>query len=473
MTPVERARRFRSTHAARLVRDFAGLLAIPDVAADPGGLRRTAGWIADRFNALGADAEVLGLDGAPPVVVGRIEGSGGGPTIGVYAHYDGQPVDPAAWSVPPFGPTLLTGRLEDGGEEIDLPADGTPVHPDWRIYARGSADDRAPIMALSAALEALQGSTPDATVVFLFEGEEEVGSPHLPDYLDAVADRLAADVWLICDGPVHQTGRPQVVFGVRGFAEVEIEVFGPPHDLHSGHYGEWAVNPAAALSDLLASMRDIDGAVAIEGFDQGAAPTDAEVDAARAVPDPGDLGFVPNDAHAYAEGLLTPLLNVRGIRSGDVGDASRNAVPATALASIDLRLVAGQDPVEAIQSVRRHAAARGFHLVDGKPSAAERSAHRLLARIDGVPGYPGVRTSPDHPAFEPVIEAVRAAAGDDPVIVPSFGGSVPLHHFEALGAPLAILPIANHDNNQHSPDENLRVGNLWYGVDVMAALLGG
>ena len=471
MTGVDRARGFRTTNAARLVRDFAGLLSIPDVAADPVGLRRTAAWIADRMTSLGADAEVVGIGDAPPVVVGRVEGSGDGPTIGVYAHYDGQPVDPAAWSVPPFGPTLLTGRLEDGGEEIDLPADGAPVHDDWRLYARGSADDRAPIMALAAAIEALDGA-PHASVVFLFEGEEEVGSPHLPDYLEALGDRLGADVWLICDGPVHQTGRPQVVFGVRGFAEVEIEVFGPPHDLHSGHYGEWAVNPAAALADLLASMRDLDGTVTIDGFDQGARPTTAEVEAARLVPDPGDLGFVPNDGHAYAEGLLTPLLNVRGIRVGDVGEASRNAVPATALASIDLRLVAGQDPAAAIESVRTHAAARGFHLVDGEPTAAERQGHRLLARIDGTPGYPGVRTSPDHPAFGPVLAAVRTAAGDDPIVVPSFGGSVPLHHFEALGAPLAILPIANHDNNQHSPDENLRLGNLWYGLDVMAALLG-
>ena len=177
---------------------------------------------------------------------------------------------------------------------------------------------------------------------------------------------------------------------------------------------------------------------------------------------------------SYAGRLLRPLLNLRGIHSADVGEASRNVIPARATASIDLRLVAGQDPAACIEAVRRHVAARGYHLVDEAPTAKQRREHRRMARVAGIPGYPGVRTDPDHPLIRSVICALSEAAGEEPILLPSFGGSVPLHHFvEHLGAPLAVVPVANHDNNQHSPDENLRVGNLAFGVRVMAALLGG
>jgi acetylornithine deacetylase/succinyl-diaminopimelate desuccinylase-like protein len=170
--------------------------------------------------------------------------------------------------------------------------------------------------------------------------------------------------------------------------------------------------------------------------------------------------------------MLRPLINVRGLRAGDVGEAARNVVPASAVASLDLRLVPGQDPEAAIRSVREHVAGLGFHLVDDEPDAATRRRHRRIARVTGTPGYPGVRTPIGHPAAARVIEAVRAAGGD-PILLPSFGGSVPLHHFvEMLGSPPVILPIANADNHQHAADENLRVGNLWYGIDVLAALLG-
>lgn len=471
MTAVERARTHWDTNGAAVLRDFAEFVSIPNVAADLDGLLRTAGWIVEQFAARGYPLQMHSVEGAPPVVHGRIPGPEGAPTIGIYAHYDGQPVDPTEWSSSPFSATLLTGRIDEGGEEIAYPALGEPVDPEWRVYSRGTADDRAPIVALLAALDAVVDRT--ASVVVLFEGEEEEGSPHLPRYLSELRAELTADLWLICDGPVHQSGRAQVALGVRGFAEMEIEVFGPPHDLHSGHYGETGINPIVALAELIVSMRDADGTLRVDGL-AGPEPSAATVAAAESVPDPDNLGFAMNPNGTYASRLLRPLLNLRGIRSADVGDASRNVIPARAVASIDLRLVAGQDPAGCVDAVRRHVAAQGYHLVDPVPSPDERLAHRRLARVGGVAGYPGVRTDPDDPFVQRVISAVGVAAGDDPVLLPSFGGSVPFHHFvEHLGSPLAILPIANHDNNQHSADENLRVGNLAYGVRLMAALLGG
>jgi acetylornithine deacetylase/succinyl-diaminopimelate desuccinylase-like protein len=468
---VAEARRYRDSHGHEIVATVAELFSIPNVASDPG-LDRTAIWIRDHLAARGVRAAITQIPGAAPVVFGRIDGEPGGPTLGVYAHFDGQPVDESRWSSPPFVPTLRSGRVEDGAPVLDFPGAGDLIDPRWRIYARASSDDRGTIGALLAALDARAGRPPRATVVFLLEGEEEQGSPHLPEYLGLLADRLQSDIWLICDGPVHQSRRPQVVFGVRGIADLEIEVYGPAGDLHSGHYGNWAPNPAAALAELLASMRDEEGRPTVAGL-EGPEPEPAAVAAARAVPPPGDLGYPEPDGPGIWERNLYPLLNVRGIRSGDVGDASRNVVPASAVASIDLRLVAGQDPAEAIAAVRRHVAARGYHLVDAAPERAVRAAHRRIARVHGRPWYPGVRTAPDHPAARSVLAAAAAAGDVEPLVVPSFGGSVPIHHFEeALGNPVAILPIANHDNNQHGPDENLRIGNLWYGMDLFAALLG-
>ena len=465
---VAAARAHRDAAGAAILGRFAELLAIRNVAADPDGLQRTAEWIRDALDERGARAALTALPDAPPVVVGRVDGRPGGRVIGIYAHYDGQPADPARWSSPPFTPTLRDGP---GGAVLPFPGPGEPVDPEWRIYARSAADDRGSILALIEALHALGGS-PAATLLFLFEGEEERGSPHLGEYLSLLSGRLAADLWLVCDGPVHQSGRPQISLGVRGVMDLEIEVYGPAGDLHSGHYGNWAPNPADLLARLLATMRDDEGRLVVAGA-EGPEPDRGALRLAGAVPDPPGMGFPPPGGDSYAARLLRPLLNVRGLRSGDVGAASRNAVPTSAVASIDVRLVAGQEPGEVVAAIERHVAGEGFHLVEGTPSPETRRAHRRIARVSSEVGYPGVRIPGDDRRVREIAAAVAAASGEDPVILPSFGGSVPLHHFaEALGAPPLILPIANHDNGQHGPDENLRVANLWYGIDLYAALLG-
>lgn len=471
MQALDEARTYRETVGPQILRSFAELLSIPNVVGLPGGIDRNAIWIRDELMRRGARAAVTQIPGAAPLVFGRIDGEPGGPTIGFYAHFDGQPVDELAWTEPPFSPTLRDGRVEDGASVIPWPQAGEPIDPDWRIYARGSADDRGAVAALLGALDARMGRAPHASIVFVLEGEEEQGSPHLGEYFGLLADRLLADVWMICDGPVHQSGRPQVVFGVRGIADAEITVFGPPGDLHSGHYGNWAPNPAALLADLVAGMRDERGVPTIDGL-KIAKPSAASMALAAAVPDQRDQGFAVPDGPSLWERHLMPLLNLRGFRSGEVGAAARNVVPHSATASIDLRLVAGQDPIGVIEAIRGHIQARGFHLVDDTPDAETRRDHRLIARFSGRASYPGVQTEPDDPAARILLDAVEAASGQAPIIVPSFGSSIPLHHFESLGVPAVIVPIANHDNNQHAADENLLVSNLWYGIDLIAALLG-
>ncbi|MBU1866714.1 MAG: M20/M25/M40 family metallo-hydrolase [Actinobacteria bacterium] len=471
MQALDEARRYRESVGPAILASFAELLSIPNVAGTPGGIDRNATWIRDELMRRGTRAAVTQIPGAAPLVFGRVDGAPGGPTIGFYAHFDGQPADGLAWTDPPFTPTLRDGRLEDGGRVVDWPGPGQPVDPEWRIYARGSADDRGAVAALLGALDARQGRVPQASLVFLLEGEEEQGSPHLGEYVGLLAGRLAADIWMLCDGPVHQSGRPQVVFGVRGIADVEITVFGPAADLHSGHYGNWAPNPAVLLSDLVTGMRDQHGVPTVDGLEIPE-PSEAAMTAAALVPDPGDLGFPAPEGPSLWERNLRPLLNIRGLRAGDVGEAARNVVPGSAVASLDLRLVAGQDPVAVVEAIERHVAARGFHLVGEPPDAETRRRHRRIAMVSGRPSYPGVLTPPDHPAAAGILAAVEAAAGEPPIIVPSFGSSVPLHHFERLAPAAVIVPIANHDNHQHAPDENLRVANLWYGIDLIAALLG-
>ncbi len=470
-------RAWRREHAADVLTGFAELLALDNVTGDVPALRRNAAEIVARLRARGADAEAVGPDGVAPLVVGRVPARPGAPRLGVYVHYDGQPVTPADWATPPFTPTLV----RPDGTTVPFPAAGEPVDDEWRLHARAAADDKAPIVALLAALDAVAaaGAEPAVELVLCFEGEEESGSTHLGELLAAYADRLAADAWLICDGPVQPGNAPQVVLGVRGFADLELTVYGPARELHSGHYGNWAPNPALELARLLASMKDATGRVTVDGFTADTRPPTATeqavLDGMPAVED----GLLDRLGLAAAEvpgsrlldRLMLPSLNVRGLRAADVGPAARNVIPAWATASIDIRLAAGDDPDRMLDRVRAHVAEQGYLVLDREPTAAERRAGPV-ARIDARVGYPAARAPLDLPVVAHLQGLAARAAGADAIALPTLGGSVPLHHFGAvLGAPTVILPIANPDNNQHAADENLRLGNLWYGVDLFALLI--
>ncbi len=427
-------------------------------------------------------AELWSLPKAPPIVFGALDVPGAERILGIYVHYDGQPVVASSWTWPPWSPTLASAALETGGEALPLPADGEPIDPEWRIYARSAGDDKAPLAALFAALDALTeaGVSPTSNLRLLFEGEEEAGSKSLGRYLADHRERLDVDLWLICDGPVHASRRPQLVFGVRGYTGLEITLFGATRYLHSGHYGNWAPNPAMELARLLGSMKDGDGNVVVEGFYDTTRPAgEAERRAIDALPAPDEglrreLGLAATEGGGapLAERLLLPSLNVRGLAAGAVGDEARNVIPTEATASIDVRLVPDNDPADMLDRIEAHVRRRGFHIVREPPDLETRRSHPRIARIVRDEGYPAARTPVGLPAVRPVVAAVERAAGGSPLLVPSLGGSLPLHLFtELLGRPIVIVPIANHDDNQHAPDENLRIANLWYGIDLMGELL--
>ncbi|HKX28975.1 MAG TPA: M20/M25/M40 family metallo-hydrolase [Blastocatellia bacterium] len=479
---VATVRQYRQAHETEILREFAQLLAIPNVSADLPNVRRNAEWIVRMLARRGLNPRLLEVPGASPAVYGELLTPGATQTLIFYAHYDGQPVEPAKWAGgDPFAPVLRTAPLELGGQELPFPAEGQKFNPEWRLFARGAADDRAPIMALVAALDAMRAHhiQPTANFKFFFEGEEEVGSTNLRRIIDAHRELLKGDVWLICDGPVNQNRMMQLYFGVRGVIGLELTVYGPRRELHSGHYGNWAPNPALRLAQLLATMKDEDGRVLIEGWYDRVAPlSGSEKQALAEAPDNDEqlkqellLGSTEGQGRKLNDLINLPSLNIRGLSSGSVGATARNVVPATATASLDIRLVKGLSPEQAITAFLAHLRKQGWHLVDAEPDEATRLKYAKVIRVTREEGYPAARTSMDLPISQQIVRSIESAGG--PVIkMPTLGGSVPLYVFtDVLQLPAIGVPIANHDNNQHAANENLRLQNLWDGIEIMAVLL--
>ncbi|HSQ19824.1 MAG TPA: M20/M25/M40 family metallo-hydrolase, partial [Blastocatellia bacterium] len=352
--PPAGVRGYRSAHEAEIIGELVNVLSIPNVASNSINLSRNAVKLIEMMSRRGIQpAILLGGDG-PSVIFGELKTPGANRTIGFYAHYDGQPVEASKWASDPFKPTLRDKVLEAGGRVIAFPKLGERFDPESRLYARSASDDKAPIIAILAALDALKasGEKLTANLKFLFDGEEEAGSPHLGDTVKRNAGLLGADVWICADGPVHQTRRQQLYFGVRGIVKVDITVYGANRALHSGHYGNWSPNAAMRLAKLLAGMKDDSGRVLIEGFYDGAAPLgEEEKKALKEMPatDPElmrDYGLAVTDGagRTLAELINEPSLNIDGLRSEDVGRQSRTIIPAEATATVDLRLVKGIEP---------------------------------------------------------------------------------------------------------------------------------
>jgi acetylornithine deacetylase/succinyl-diaminopimelate desuccinylase-like protein len=478
---VSRVREYRRAHEAEIVGEFVELLSIPNVASDIGNIRRNAAKLIEMMGQRGIEARLLEGNG-PPAVFGELKTPGATRTIGFYAHYDGQPVDAAKWASDPFKPVLRDKPLEGGGHVIAFPKQGEKFDPESRLYARSASDDKAPIIAMLAALDALKASNakPTANLKFLFDGEEEAGSPHLGDIVTRNAALLGADVWLCADGPVHQSRRQQIYFGVRGVVTVDITVYGANRALHSGHYGNWSPNPAMRLAKLLASMKDDSGRVLIEGFYDGAVPLgDDEKKALKEMPatDPElmrEYGLATTDGGGRSLGELInePSLNIDGLRSEDVGRQSRTIIPAEATATLDLRLVKGIEPHRQVERLIAHIKKQGYFVVNDEPDLETRLKHPLIARVVSEEGYPAVRTSMSLPIVKKVVNAVELAIGQRPVMLPTMGGSGPLWAIDAATkVPQVGVPIVNHDNNQHSSNENLRLQNLWDGIEIFSALM--
>ena len=477
-----RVRAWRAQHEPQILRELFELVAIPNVASDKAGIARNAEALTRMFEKRRFLPETIATAGSPVVLAER-KVPNAARTLTFYFHYDGQPVEAKEWTYgPPFSPVIVTGP-DAAAPRLTLDRVTGPIDPNWRVYGRSSSDDKSPIVAFLSAIDALDaaGIPLTSSVRVIMEGDEEAGSPSLEAMVRTHGDKIRGDALLLVDGPRHASDRPTLSFGARGIMTAVITVFGPARDLHSGNYGNWGPNPALALARLLASMKDDNGRITVDGFYDEVTPLTAnEQKAIDEIPDVSPtlmqaFGFSrPENATERLERRHNlPTLNINALDAGGgVGGQGRTIIPATASAKLDLRLVKAIDPGRQFDRLVAHVRKQGFFIVDREPDAALRAAHPWMAQVVRTGGYPAGRTSMELPMATAIAAALSSAAGGPIVRLPTIGGSAPFYVFtDVLKVPTFGLSIVNFDNNQHGANENLRIKNLWEGIDSMAALL--
>jgi acetylornithine deacetylase/succinyl-diaminopimelate desuccinylase-like protein len=467
---------FRTTHESQIIAQLSELTRQRSVAADPAGLAATADLLVRQLKERGFDSTSWSLDGAAaPVVFGSLNVAGARRTVVFYAHYDGQPVTASQWNSDPFAPVLRSGATELDWKSLQS------FDPQWRLYGRAVADDKASIVAFLAAFDALKasGHSPSINIKVVWEGEEESGSAHLAQILRIHAAVLQSDLWLVGDAPVHQSGKAMLYFGARGIVGLRLTLYGPNKALHDGHYGNWVPNPAAMAAQLIAQMRDPEGKILIPGLADHVRPLTREEQTALGQLPPIDdalkrqFGIGGTEGHeALGASLMRTALNVRGIRSGEVGDSAANAIPTDAQIAIDFRLVPDQTPPMVRTAVEQFLKSKGWTVLAAAPDEASRLAHPKILRLEWESGYPALRSSISTAAARAVIASAGRAAGTPVAVLPMMGASVPLYLFdEIFHEPVIGLPIVNYDDNQHAANENLRLGNLFDGMQTYAFMM--
>lgn len=359
------------------------LLAIPNDANFPEDIEKNLIWCEEKLSAYGFENTRLETETVPLLLSSRKTNHASKPTLMFYFHLDGQPVDPQYWfQKDPYEATLK--KEVEGEGWVDIPwesLDGQVLDPEWRIFARSSSDDKSPFVMFLASLTQLEAEGKDLpyNLKVILDFEEEKGSPRLAKAVDDNIDHLGADGLLIFDGPKHQSNEPTITYGARGITTITLKVFGPTFPQHSGHYGNYAPNPALRLSQLLASMKDENGRVSIEGFYDGIKFDEETKKILSSVPDDENklkvkLGIGDTDkvGSNYQESIQYPSLNIRGLGSAWIGSEARTLVPATATAEIDIRLVVESPPQRQIDLVRNHIINEGYLVLDRKPNSEER-----------------------------------------------------------------------------------------------------
>lgn len=417
----------------------------PSISAQDIGITEVAWILKDLLTGMGMETEIVPTSGHP-MVLARRETQPGKPTVLLYGHYDVQPPDPLeAWVSPPFEPTIRDGR----------------------IYARGVGDNKGQHFAQLMAIESLLAVTGDlpCNVIVLLEGEEEIGSPHIGEFIAEHAQRLKADLVVTSDGPLHESGRAIVTFGARGVAAFELRARTANRDMHSGNFGGVAPNAIWSLVHLLATMKNEKGEITIEGLEEAVlAPTAQERAAMAELPLDVDaikrtLGLsrldAPEDRAFYERLMFRPTLTINGLHGGYGGPGSKTVLPCEAFAKCDIRLVEAMTPDAVFQKVAAHVAK---HAPD----------------VEFVPlnTMAPSKTPMDSRFAAPIVSAIRAARGEEPLLYPSLGGSLPDYVFtKTLGIPAFIVPYANADEANHAPNENMEIGLFIAGIRTGAALL--
>ena len=477
----EQVRAYRVAHERQILQDFMAFLALPNVATNIGDVDRNAVYLQGALRARGFTTQLLRAgDGTPASVFASLSTPGAKRTVLFYAHYDGQPVSQKGWLSEPFAPAIRTA-LPDS-QPVAWQDPSGKLDDDWRLFARSSGDDKASIQALLSAVDALRaaGRKFSVNVKLLYEGEEEQGSPHFAQIAAGNAGLLKCDLLIMGDGPMHPSGRQMINFGNRGFAGLTLTVYGPAQPLHDGHYGSWVPNPAVMIAGLIMSLRDDEGHILIPNFYDDVAPVAAADRAALAAMPPVEADLKSAFALGrnigpprLADGYLAPTLNVRALHAGDEGPHAANAIATEAVASLDFRLAPGQTPAHVRALTEEYLRAQGWFIVSEAPDAATRRAHAKVVRVEWEAGGAlASKTALDLPAARAVAGTIGRVVGYPVIELPIMGASSGMADIVAvLRVPMVGVSIANYDDNQHTRNENLRLGNLWDGIEVYAGLL--
>jgi acetylornithine deacetylase/succinyl-diaminopimelate desuccinylase-like protein len=465
-------------------REYLELLSLPNDAINPSDIQRNADFLERAFRKRGFTTRQLANQDRPLLYAEWPQKLPGAKIVLYYMHLDGQPVVDREWSQPsPWKPVVKRHNAAGAWEAVSSDAlFAMPLDPELRVFARAASDDKAPIMMFLAAFDGLKaaGLQPAFNVKVLIDSEEEKGSPSMRVIAHANKDLLACDALIIQDGPRHQSERPTIVFGNRGAASVTLVVYGPRQPLHSGHYGNYVPNPAVRLARLIASMKDDQGRVTVHGYYDRVHLSPAEK---KILADTGDdevairhrIGIKAADhvGGNLQEALQYPSLNVRGMAAASVGDKASNVIPHQAIAEIDLRTTPETPPDYLFGLLQKHVESQGYHLVKGPPTDEERASYDRLATLTMGAAGRAVRTPLDAPIGKWAYTALQQTSqSGDPVRIRMMGGSVPTDSLvDVLGAAFVIVPLVNGDNNQHTFDENMRVGHYVEGIRAISAML--
>ena len=466
--------------------EYLQLLNIPSDAAVPADIQKTAEFIANSFQKRGFSTKLLENQGKPMVYAEFKKTVPGAKTILFYMHMDSQPVVPSEWAqADPWKPVIKAKNATGKWEEV--PQDRIYAQnpdPELRFFGRSTSDDKGPIMMFMAAFDAMNslGIQPGINVKVIIDSEEEKGSPSIRAVVNANKELLKTDGIVIFDGPSHASNRPTLIFGNRGNTRTTLTVYGPKAPLHSGHYGNYVPNPAMRLAQLLGSMKDENGRVLVADYYANISLTPEEK---AILLETGDdeaaiktrVGIAKAEAvgATYQEALQYPSLNIRGMASASIGAKASNVVPHNATAELDLRTTPETPPEYLFGKVTEHIKKQGYHLTAGEPTDEERAKYDKLATYKMGTGGKAVRTPMNDPLGVWAYSAIKNSpqnAGKTPVRIRMMGGSVPTDRLvEGLAVPFVIMPLVNGDNNQHSFDENLRMGHYLDGIQTVVELV--
>ena len=455
-------------------------VSIPNLPENKVHMFKNITWVSRELNKLNFKVNVLASE-TLPVLFAEKNIDKDLKTVLFYFHLDGQPVNPKMWNQEdPFIPVLKERNEEGVFEEIDWNNLDKKIVDDWRIFGRAAADDKAPIIMLLSALEILQNqkTKPTFNIKIVFDLEEEYGSYGFLSTIEKYKKIYASDYFIIMDGPAHSSNKPTLTFGCRGIATCTITTYGSKLPQHSGHFGNYVSNPVFTLSHLLSSMKSESGKVLIKDYYKGITISDAVHEVLKNVPDNAEemnrsllIHTSENVGNNYQEALQYPSLNIRQIETSWKGDKPKTIIPEFAKVNIDVRLVMETDGEQQLQKIKNHIKNQGFLILDSIPTDSERLNNAKIVTFIGDKGVNAFRTNIEAEFGNLLQKEFKKTFKDSPIIIRTMGGTVPIiPAIKVLDIPAIIVPMVNMDNNQHNPNENIRIGNIRQGIKICLSI---